>query len=157
MNTLQFFCRYHRKCCSFPDSSPDAEQEQNNGTAKIPSHQSPVTSNPREKPSLAKSNQGQESYDQEDPSLDFQEDLPPLQKTISSPAHEATVAPAPIRGVLKNSGMLPPVVPRSPQVKECQSPHRRIKKLHRSKTVENADLNGHEHRPQVITREINYE
>ena len=49
----------------------------------------------------------------------------------------------PIRGVLKNSGTLPPVVPpfKSPCLKD--SSPRRHKKFHRSKTVEHTELNGH--------------
>ena len=79
--------------------------------------------------------------------------IPPLLQTTISPIHEVLCQPpveaetTPIRkGVLKNSGILPPVVPyKSPRKEVRQSPHRRIKKLHRSKTAENADLNGHEH------------
>ena len=70
---------------------------------------------------------------------------PPLQKTISENEvvrGRSPALPEPLRGVLKNSGMLPPVVPpfKSPR----HSSPRKTKKLHRSKTVENSDLNGHE-------------
>ena len=123
-----------------------------------------TASNPRENCSLAP-NEGQENHESQespDPSFhpeDIDEEaelpIPPLQKTISRdnevhwpPVEAVEAATTPIRkGVLKNSGKLPPVVPgyKSPRKEVRQSPHRRIKKLHRSKTVENADLNGHEH------------
>ena len=123
-----------------------------------------TASNPRENCSLAP-NEGQENHESQespDPSFhpeDIDEEaelpIPPLQKTISRdnevhwpPVEAVEAATTPIRkGVLKNSGKLPPVVPgyKSPRKEVRQSPHRRIKKLHRSKTAENADLNGHEH------------
>ena len=156
----------------FPGLPPDDNQEgQTNGIelASMPSNQGePDTScNPRENCSLApnegqEDHESQESPDHPDPSFqpeDIEEEeeaelpIPPLlQKTIS-PINEVQWQPpveaetTPIRkGVLKNSGILPPVVPyKSPRKEVRQSPHRRIKKLHRSKTAENADLNGHEH------------
>ena len=75
----------------------------------------------------------------ESPPIGLASEQPRLSQPPSQPQQ-------PIRGVLKNSGMLPPVVPpfKSPgKLKDSGSSPRRTKKFHRSKTIEHSDLNGH--------------